>query len=103
LVGVALAVLVLTFPVALRPVESVPGSDVTVYQTYGSKMLDGAMPYRDFRMEYPPGASVMFVLPATHAMAGGSTEGASWVPRTLRVGAITAGSRRSYSCSWRHW
>jgi hypothetical protein len=56
LVGVALAVLVLTFPVALRPVESVPGSDVTVYQTYGSKMLDGAMPYRDFRMEYPPGA-----------------------------------------------
>lgn len=89
LVGVALAVLVLTFPVAMRPVESVPGSDVTVYQTYGSKMLDGAMPYRDFRMEYPPAASVMFVLPATRAMAGGSTEGASWVP-------LNAAGRRYY-------
>jgi hypothetical protein len=79
-VGVALAVLAVAFVAAMRPVESTAGSDVTVYQTYGSKMLDGAVPYRDFRMEYPPAASIMFVLPATRAVAGGSTRGASWAP-----------------------
>jgi hypothetical protein len=80
LVGLALGVLVVAFAVAVRPVGSIGGSDVTGYETYASKMLDGAMPYRDFRMEYPPGASLMFVLPATRAVAGGSTEGASWSP-----------------------
>ena len=79
-VGVALVLLVIAFEVAARPVSSIGGSDVTVYETYGARMLNGAMPYRDFRMEYPPGASLMFVLPATPVLAGGSTEGASWSP-----------------------
>lgn len=73
----------------MRPVDSIAGSDVTVYETYGSKMLNGAMPYRDFRMEYPPGASIMFVLPATPVLTGGSTKGASWVP-------LNAAGRRYY-------
>src|SRR5437667_356341 len=64
----------------MRRVESVSYSDGTLYQQYGSKMLDGEVPYRDFKMEYPPGATAMFVLPATSVFAGGSTEGASWVP-----------------------
>lgn len=89
LVGAALAVLVLAFAAAMRPVDSIAGSDVTVYETYGSKMLNGAMPYRDFRMEYPPGASIMFVLPATPVLTGGSTKGASWVP-------LNAAGRRYY-------
>jgi hypothetical protein len=80
LVGLALGMLVVAFEVAVRPVGSIGGSDVTVYETYASKMLNGAMPYRDFRMEYPPGASLMFVLPATRFVAGGSTEGATWSP-----------------------
>ncbi len=80
LVGAALALLVVAFAVTMRPPESIAGSDVTVYATYGTKMLDGALPYRDFAMEYPPGAAVMFVAPATRAVAGGSTDGASWLP-----------------------
>jgi glycosyl transferase family 87 len=79
-VGLALGVVVIAFEVAVRPIESIGGSDVTVYETYGSRMLNGALPYRDFRMEYPPGASPMFLLPATRILAGGSTEGASWSP-----------------------
>ena len=62
---------------------SIAGSDVTVYATYGTKMLDGAVPYRDFAMEYPPGAAVMFVLPATRAVAGGSTDNVSWMPLNI--------------------
>jgi hypothetical protein len=80
LVGAALALLVVALAVAMRPAESIAGSDVTVYGTYGTKMLEGAVPYRDFAMEYPPGATVMFVVPATRAVAGGSTADPSWMP-----------------------
>lgn len=38
--------------------------DTPVYQRYGDAMADGAVPYRDFRPEYPPLALPMFVLPA---------------------------------------
>jgi hypothetical protein len=80
IVGAALAVLIVAFGIATRPAESIAGSDVTIYERYGSEMVDGAIPYRDFRMEYPPAAAVMFALPATPVFAGGSTDGASWAP-----------------------
>jgi uncharacterized membrane protein len=38
--------------------------DTPVYQRYGDAMLDGKVPYRDFRVEYPPAALPLFVLPA---------------------------------------
>jgi Glycosyltransferase family 87 len=84
-VAAALAVLVLSFESAVRPVESVAGSDVTLYEEYGSRLLDGAMPYRDFPMEYPPGATAMFVLPATSIVEGGSGDAASWSPPNSRA------------------
>jgi hypothetical protein len=89
LVGAALALLVVALALTTRPAESIAGSDVTVYATYGTKMVDGALPYRDFAMEYPPGAAVMFVLPATATVAGGSTDGVSWTP-------LNAAGRRYY-------
>ena len=38
--------------------------DTPVYQGYGDVMARGSVPYRDFRVEYPPGALPVFVLPA---------------------------------------
>jgi hypothetical protein len=39
-------------------------SDVPVYQRYGDLVLGGAVPYRDVRVEYPPGALLAFVPPS---------------------------------------
>jgi hypothetical protein len=77
LVGIALVVLVLSFRASARPVEALAGSDLTSYQRYGSLVLDGDVPYRDFDLEYPPGALALFVVPAV--VARGADE-ASWSP-----------------------
>ena len=78
----ALGVLVLAYAaeLALRPTEYVAQSDLRIYQPYGTEVLEGAVPYRDFELEYPPGALPMFVLPATRVLARGSTDDASWAP-----------------------
>src|SRR5439155_20105493 len=38
--------------------------DTPVYEKYGDAMLRGDVPYRDFTVEYPPGALPVFVAPA---------------------------------------
>jgi hypothetical protein len=38
--------------------------DTPVYERYGDWMVDGRVPYRDFRPEYPPGALPAFALPS---------------------------------------
>src|ERR671922_1247571 len=38
--------------------------DTVEYHRYGSAIVDGQVPYRDFRVEYPPGALPAFALPA---------------------------------------
>jgi hypothetical protein len=38
--------------------------DTPVYQRYGDAMADGKVPYRDFGLEYPPGALPVFAVPA---------------------------------------
>jgi uncharacterized membrane protein len=39
-------------------------TDLPVYQRYGDRMEDGDLPYADFRVEYPPGALPVFVVPS---------------------------------------
>jgi hypothetical protein len=38
--------------------------DTTEYHRYGSAIVDGRVPYRDFGVEYPPGALPAFAAPA---------------------------------------
>ena len=39
-------------------------ADVKLFQTFGDRTLAGEIPYRDFFVEYPPGALPAFVAPA---------------------------------------
>jgi hypothetical protein len=39
-------------------------TDTGLYEVYGDKVVHGEVPYRDFRLEYPPGAVPVFVLPS---------------------------------------
>jgi hypothetical protein len=38
--------------------------DTPVYQRYGDAIVGGEVPYRDFAVEYPPGALPVFLLPS---------------------------------------
>ncbi len=38
--------------------------DTPIYQRYGDAIADGRVPYRDFGLEYPPGALPVFALPS---------------------------------------
>ena len=44
--------------------------DIPVYETYGNAIERGKLPYRDFRLEYPPGALPVFALPALASERG---------------------------------
>jgi hypothetical protein len=39
-------------------------TDIPLYRTYGERVADGLVPYRDFPFEYPPGALPALILPA---------------------------------------
>jgi hypothetical protein len=45
--------------------------DTVEYHRYGVAMTHGKVPYRDFRVEYPPGALPVFLLPAADRPAFG--------------------------------
>jgi hypothetical protein len=44
--------------------------DTPVYQHYGNEIAHGNVPYRDFKLEYPPGALPMFAIPGLVAHGG---------------------------------
>ena len=46
------------------PLDGYEIVDTPVYQRYGDAMLGGSVPYRDFELEYPPGALPVFLLPS---------------------------------------
>ena len=47
--------------------------DTPQYRARGEAVLDGQIPYRDFYLEYPPGALPMFVPPAAGDSEGYAT------------------------------
>jgi hypothetical protein len=65
--------------------------DTPLYQHYGDWVMEGNVPYRDFSLEYPPGALPAFILPAI----GNST---SAEPSTATIGPyrVRAAYRRNF-------
>jgi hypothetical protein len=62
-------------------------TDVALYQTYGERVAGGLVPYRDFALEYPPGALPALVVPA---LVTGSLESyrVAFVAELATVGAV---------------
>jgi hypothetical protein len=56
--------------------------DTPLYQRYGDWMMHGSVPYRDFAIEYPPGALPAFVLPA---IGSSGNAGAAPEPYVVRA------------------
>jgi hypothetical protein len=56
--------------------------DTPIYQRYGNAIAHGHVPYRDFAVEYPPGALPVFALPGFAAPGSGQH--------------VTAGFRQSF-------
>jgi len=65
-------------------------SDTHVYERYGDAIEKGAVPYRDFRPEYPPGALAVFVVPSLLTDSRLSYERAFGVEMAL-LGAVCVG------------
>ena len=49
--------------------------DTPIYQRYGDAMADGKVPYRDFRLEYPPASLPAFVIPSLLRSPDGDLRG----------------------------
>ncbi len=82
--------------------------DTPRYQSWGEDVLDGKVPYRDFAVEYPPGALPAFVLPALAAhvdyrpwfealMWGCGAAAIAFI--ALALAAVGAGDTRLYAAT----
>jgi glycosyl transferase family 87 len=60
--------------------------DVPLYRQYGDAVRHGHVPYRDFEVDYPPGALPMFVLPALPGAAYVTLF--EWLTAAVGVGCI---------------
>ncbi len=68
-----------------------PGiSDTGVYQRYGERIAGGDLPYRNFAVEYPPGALVPFVLPALVSESRGAYDEAFRVLMLISLALIAS-------------
>jgi Glycosyltransferase family 87 len=75
LVAAACLLLVASSLAAWR-LEALHPSDIAFYTAYGDLSRSGELPYRDFRIEYPPGALPAIVLPTLLDSPSWPTDGA---------------------------
>jgi hypothetical protein len=66
-------------------------ADTPIYQRYGDAIANGHVPYRDFQLEYPPGALPVFALPSLLRSQDGDLDGyrAGFEAEMLVCGALT--------------
>ncbi len=62
--GVILLLLLMRGFFSLPPEQAADSNDIHLYYSTGEAVLRGAVPYRDFFIEYPPGSIPAFVPPA---------------------------------------
>ena len=87
----------------LTPSLAANSRDVLTYATAGEKILSGAVPYRDFFIEYPPGSLPFFVPPALFSESPASYAAyfASEMALLLVAGLVlTALSARALGFPW---
>lgn len=72
LVAAAVTVLGASFALVWSGARNGSAWDTDVYEGYGALMRHGEVPYRDFRVEYPPGALPTFALPSAIATPAGA-------------------------------
>jgi uncharacterized membrane protein len=65
-----------------------PLSDVPIYQGYGNAIDHGLVPYRDFPVEYPPGALPVFVAPIYLHGYSDYAQVFGWLMAAFGVGCI---------------
>ena len=70
LAAAALALLALTAAFTWSRADDASSWDVPLYQSFGDRIASGEVPYRDFRVEYPPGSLPVFALPSLVAPDG---------------------------------
>src|SRR5206468_7771803 len=66
--------------------------DTPVYQHYGNEIARGHVPYRDFKLEYPPGALPMFALPGLVSHGGHDQDVRPGFRRTFETLMWTCGA-----------
>jgi hypothetical protein len=73
-------------------------SDVGEYEQYGTAIVHhGLVPYRDFRVDYPPGALLVFIVPE---LFGGYATAFEWLMAALGVATIAVLERMRPRAVW---
>src|SRR5206468_10666431 len=62
--------------------------DTPIYQGYGNAIDHGLLPYRDFPVEYPPGALPVFVAPVYIYGYTGYADAFGWLMAAFGIGCL---------------
>lgn len=103
LLGTAFFVLLMQRFFSLPAGLAAESNDVQLYREAGEALLNGALPYRDFFIEYPPASLLAFVIPAllSGSASGFATAFATEMSLFLAASlALVALAARSLDRSW---